>query len=86
MDRGGRQWRRIRLVVLHRDNYRCRHCGAAGRLQVDHIKPLHLRGAQFDLNNLQSLCVRCHNQKTLLENPKAQVKGRREWLQYLKSV
>ena len=35
-----KQWRKVRLVILDRDGWRCQKCGKAGRMEVDHIKPL----------------------------------------------
>ena len=62
------RWREVRAVVLERDGYRCRGCGAAGRLEVDHVTPLDRGGAAFDENNLQALCRACHIGKTLAES------------------
>ena len=39
-----RTWARIRREVLDRDGWRCQTCGKPGRLEVDHILPLHLGG------------------------------------------
>ena len=61
------QWARLRRVVLVRDSWRCAKCGRSGRMEVDHIKPLHLGGAWYDLANLQTLCGGpggCHAAKT----------------------
>ena len=64
-----RVWRRVRRLVLDRDGWRCRSCGRAGRLQVDHIKPLSAGGEPYDLENLQALCAfPCHRDKTAAEN------------------
>ena len=65
-----RAWRRLRLQILERDGYRCRTCGRAGRLEVDHIKPLRHGGDEYDPGNLQSLCREDHILKTRLENTK----------------
>ena len=65
-----RKWARVRLVVLERDGWRCRTCGKAGRLEVDHVTPLHEGGAVFDLSNLQTLCKRCHFRKSCGERRK----------------
>ena len=48
--------------MLERDGYRCRSCGKAGRLEVDHIEPLWEGGAE-ELDNLQALCKTCHIKK-----------------------
>jgi 5-methylcytosine-specific restriction endonuclease McrA len=51
---------RIRI----RDNYTCKHCGVATRDgQVDHIVAL-VNGGANDDDNLQYLCVDCHEAKT----------------------
>lgn len=59
------QWKAVRKLAKDRDGWRCVKCGARGRLEVDHIKPI--RSAPelvFDLDNLQTLCVPCHSKKT----------------------
>ena len=65
---GLRRWRALRLVILARDHYRCRACGRAGRLEVDHILPLARGGDRWDPSGLQSLCRGCHVLKTAAEN------------------
>ncbi len=60
----GKRWAALRRAALERDNYRCRKCHRAGRLEVDHIRPKHKGGAWYDLDNLQSLCFECHRAKT----------------------
>ena len=63
-----RRWPALRLAAKRRDGFKCVKCGARGRLECDHIKPV--RDAPelaFDLDNLQALCVRCHSRKTQLE-------------------
>ena len=63
----------LRRVALHRDQWRCRCCGAevaADKAQVDHIEPVK-RFANFSmantLDNLQTLCSECHARKTRRE-------------------
>ena len=58
----------MRRRALERDRWRCRGCGRAGRLEVDHIEPLAEGGAVYDLTNLQALCRHCHIEKTRGEN------------------
>ena len=65
--RSAARWKRVRLAVLDRDGWRCRHCGRAGRFEVDHIIPLEAGGAAFDMDNLQSLCRPCHFAKTTID-------------------
>lgn len=55
-------WRKTRLRILERDNYRCVKCGAdvfgKGQARVDHVKPRsthpHLA---LEPSNLRTLCV-----------------------------
>nr|WP_279327367.1 HNH endonuclease signature motif containing protein [Chelativorans petroleitrophicus] len=58
----------MRFQALRRDGWKCVECGARGRLEVDHVKPVRDRpDLAFALDNLQSLCVACHSRKTRLE-------------------
>ena len=52
-------WEKIRLTALNRDQWRCRECGKAGRLEVHHVIRLK-DGGTNDLSNLLTLCVGCH--------------------------
>lgn len=60
------QWDVIRRFiaprVYQRDGYRCKECGAALDLSVDHIIPLS-RGGSNDFANLQTLCRSCNSRK-----------------------
>jgi 5-methylcytosine-specific restriction protein A len=66
-----RQWRSVRAAFL-REHPLCSACGAKGQLVaarvVDHVQPIKDGGARFDVSNLQSLCVSCHNRKTARES------------------
>lgn len=63
-----RRWKALRLAALRRDQFKCAHCGARGRLEVDHVKPVReARELAFTLANLQSLCGACHARKTRIE-------------------
>jgi 5-methylcytosine-specific restriction protein A len=60
-----RGWRlhKIRERILLRDSYTCKRCGRVSvDLEVDHIVPLHLGGAESD-ENRQSLCCAFHQAK-----------------------
>ena len=70
LHRSSKRWLAVRRAVFERDGYRCRSCGKAGRLECDHIKPLHLGGDVWALSNLQTLCRSCHIFKTKHENSK----------------
>lgn len=51
--------KRVRAIVLERDEFSCVHCGSNESLQIDHIHPVVLGGTS-DLDNLQTLCRRCN--------------------------
>ena len=65
--KGGRRWQVLRRAALDRDGWRCRNCGKAGVLEVDHILRIEDGGAEYDLDNCQTLCRSCHILKTNLE-------------------
>lgn len=63
----GAAWEALRLRVLTRDNWQCRHCGrvASNRQEAhcDHIVPK-TQGGKDEESNLQCLCSACHARKT----------------------
>jgi 5-methylcytosine-specific restriction endonuclease McrA len=74
-----RRWAALRTAAKRRDGYRCVKCGARGRLEVDHIKPVRTHPElAFDLGNLQAICAPCHIQKTRVDNRLAESDPRRE--------
>ena len=54
-----RQWARVRRQVLARDGHRCQRCGEPGALEVHHKLPVE-KGGGHELENLVTLCVKCH--------------------------
>ena len=64
---GSGQWRTLRRLILRRDSYRCQKCGKAGRLEVDHVIPVHKGGEFWEAQNLQALCRSCHFRKSAVE-------------------
>jgi len=67
----------VKWEALRRDKYRCRCCGCrvqANTSHQDHIKPVRCF-ASFEqansLDNVQTLCLRCHELKTRTENTNA---------------
>ena len=59
----GDEWELLRQQVFFRDGGMCVRCGLANRqLTVDHIKPKSL-GGDNGLDNLQTLCRDCHEEK-----------------------
>ncbi len=82
-----RRWAATRRRIFERDGWRCRECGAASRLECDHVRPLEDGGAAFAATNLQALCRECHIAKTRAENERRNgrrpVPGRAAWRAYL---
>ena len=75
------RWKAVRLLAKRRDNWRCVQCGARGRLEVDHIRPIRTHPElAYEISNLQSLCPACHARKTRVEvgHPEPDPK-RQEW-------
>ena len=75
------RWAAVRRAVLERDGWRCVECGRAGRLECDHISPLQREPGQdpYDPNGLQSLCRRCHIEKTRQENRREPTPAESAW-------
>ena len=65
----GRTWQKLRLRILRRDHYMCVKCrvpvGKSG--EVDHIIGK-AKGGTNRMDNLQTLCKRCHSMKTARED------------------
>ncbi|MGE0749340.1 MAG: HNH endonuclease [Variibacter sp.] len=62
------QWKAVRLLAKRRDGWKCRECGARGRLEVHHIERVRDRPElAFQLDNLKTLCGRCHARVTAIE-------------------
>jgi 5-methylcytosine-specific restriction enzyme A len=60
---GSRWWARLRKSVLDRDGYACVKCGASRvELHVDHL--VYSEPGEEQLEELQTLCVYCHERKT----------------------
>jgi len=67
-----KRWKDLRIKALIRDNFCCVECKTPITIKprdhvVDHIIEIKDGGKAFDLNNLQSLCMSCHNKKTNIE-------------------
>jgi len=62
------RWKVLRMAILERDGFACKACGCAGRLEVDHIKPVRTAPElAYAPANLQALCPSCHTKKTRTE-------------------
>lgn len=81
------RWKSARFLAKRRDGWACVQCGARGRLEVDHIRPIRDGGAAFDLGNLQTLCVPCHSRKTRIEIGLGKPNPHREaWAELVRST
>lgn len=61
---------RLRFLVMRRDEFRCRYCGARGggehgKLVVDHVVPV-AAGGRTQLDNLVTACEWCNSGKAAL--------------------
>lgn len=74
-----KRWGATRRLILIRDGYRCTKCGKAGRLEVDHIRPLNKGGDPWDHSNLQTLCRGCHIEKTKSEQARPKSPAVSKW-------
>lgn len=71
-------WQYWKLKVFKRDKYACVKCGEkptqedwhkqllpdTSKLIGDHIIPIAIGGEEYDLNNVQTLCLKCNKIKT----------------------
>lgn len=78
-----RDWRTLRHMTFHRDGFQCVKCGKRGRLECDHIIPREAGGTD-DLENLQTLCVRCHIKKTKGDKGQPDPESVTEWDDYVR--
>ncbi|MEM8551089.1 MAG: HNH endonuclease signature motif containing protein [Pseudomonadota bacterium] len=80
------RWRRLRWQILKRDGFRCVECGAGGRLEVDHRRPVRTNPElAWEPSNLQVLCPGCHSRKTCREQGRSSPNpARLEWAALLK--
>jgi 5-methylcytosine-specific restriction endonuclease McrA len=53
------EYQELHRRILQRDNWRCQFCGARTQLQVHHLRPRALLGAD-EKTNLITLCQTCH--------------------------
>jgi len=56
------EWRKTRMRALVRDDFKCVGCGDESlELHVHHIIPVSKGGSDL-LDNLKSLCIKCHRE------------------------
>lgn len=62
-----RDWADLRKKAFQRDNHTCVKCNKETsdcNLVGDHIKPIALGGDEWDIDNIQTLCIECNKIKT----------------------
>lgn len=75
----GPRWKALRQQALKRDGFRCVQCGEKVGLEIDHIESVRNRpDLAWSLENLQTLCRRCHTSKTNLEIGNAPINPARQ--------
>ena len=62
------RWRKLRKLQLENNPF-CVICGQPAKI-ADHIIEIKDGGNPFEINNLQSMCISCHNTKTAKEKSK----------------
>lgn len=63
------RWSQRRREIMRRDGFRCRRCGAKGRLNVHHRHYVYGRQPwQYPDSNLVTLCERCHRRVHLMQH------------------
>lgn len=74
--RSSRAWQRTRAMVLAQSDV-CWLCGHPGANSVDHVVPVAVGGAPFDLGNLRPAHLRCNLVKGL--GPGQPARTSRQW-------
>lgn len=64
---------REKNIILKRDNYQCVICGATDNLEIDHIIAV-CNGGKRSIANGQTLCVSCHDKKTVIDKAIARIR------------
>ena len=81
-------WRKLRVKVLERDRYSCTQCGKTDcRLEVDHIIERSDGGADLPpMHGLQTLCMSCHQKKTIRVKKERNVSRRKKILKRIRET
>jgi 5-methylcytosine-specific restriction endonuclease McrA len=67
--RNSQAWQRIRDLAKRRDGFRCRQCGSSEKIEAHHIQGLAQGGSAFSLENVITLCARCHRKESAKGKP-----------------
>lgn len=93
-------WSALRMKALKRDKFTCVKCGKKplkdsnrkgqkrkpnpSALVGDHIIPIALGGPEFDIKNVQTLCIKCDKEKTAKDQKDIAAERKREKLRMKK--
>lgn len=61
-------WKKVRKTVLTRDGFMCRKCGYKKKLQVHHLSYEHHNYEHLHLDDLITLCKKCHESLHNIKN------------------
>ena len=70
-----KEWKHMRDYIVSRDMNTCRYCGESitDRKIVDHLHPLqYAPDEKLNADNLYTICYKCHQVKTMIEQQTAQ--------------
>lgn len=70
-----KEWKHMRSYIVSRDMNMCRYCSEAitDRKIVDHLHPLqYAPDEKLKADNLYTICYKCHQVKTMIEQQTAQ--------------
>lgn len=78
------RWGQARLACFERDNYRCQapECRVRWPLEAHHLDPLAAGGAEYELDNLLTLC-RDHHIEEHRARVDAEDEAWRDWINEL---
>ena len=60
LTRGGKPYKALQIAVLERDDWICQQCDRYTEAPPHHLQKLS-QGGQDVIENLISLCIRCHD-------------------------
>jgi 5-methylcytosine-specific restriction endonuclease McrA len=67
-------WKEVRLVVYKRDNYKCVYCGSKEKIQAHHLTYKNHYKEHKNLQDLITLCEKCHKSEHEWEIKKKSLK------------
>ena len=79
-----KRWARARRDAFDRDGWRCRRCGAAGRLEGHHSPPIGPGVDPYDVDGVLTFCRGCHIEHHQAESD--DTPGRADWRAFVKRI